>query len=274
MSCFLVNLLRIFVKFFTIQNITLPIVKTIFIVVQLFEIMSNINTDNKNIKRQIDKFQKSGNIQKAIEACQSAILENENDAELHIKLGDLYMEWHLDIHQIRQYTDEAITEYQRALESCMNSSSVYYKLGMAFYYKRELDKAINYFKLALEFDTKLSEAHFMIAEVFMKKGDFLEAIESAQRAIDIAPFSSSRAYFLIYNVMLHSAKSKWYQKYPKLLMSFITLPFDKYARVEFLKRLSYLKFLPILLKTSLLKMTTPHRLNLTDIRLFLPVETF
>ena len=214
--------------------------------------MSRVNIDTKKIKKQIDKFQKSGNIQKAIDTCKDAISENGNDADLHIKLGDLYMEWQLDIHQIRQYIDEAITEYQLALESCMNSTEIYFKLGMAFYYKRELDKAINYFKLALEYDKNLAEAHFMIAEIFLKKGDFIEAVESAQRAIDIAPLSSSRAYFLLYNVMSLSRKTKWYHTYPKLIASFLTLPFDKYAKKEFVKRLSYIKFLPVLFRTSLM----------------------
>ena len=214
--------------------------------------MSNTNINNKRIKKQIDRFQKSGNIQKAIEACQSAISENENDAELHIKLGDLYMEWHLDIHQIRQYVDEAITEYQRALESCMNSSEIYYKLGMAFYYKRELDKSLNYFKLALEYNPNQAEVHFMMSEIYMKKGDIVEAFESAQNAVDIAPFSSSRAYFIMFNIMSLSNKVKWYEKYPKLLASFCTLPFDKYARKEVFKQLSYLKFIPVIIRTSMM----------------------
>ena len=212
--------------------------------------MSNVNTNNTKLKKEIEKFQKSGNIQKAIETCKGAILEDENNAELHIKLGDLYLEWHLDIHQIKQYVDEAITEYQRALESCVDSAEIYFKIAMAFYYKRELDKAINYFKLALEHNTKLAEAHFMIAEIFMKKGDFLESKESALRAIEIAPFSSSRAYFLVYNLLSLSSKSTWYSKYSKLMASFLTLPFDKYALKEVAKKISYIKFVPTLLKTS------------------------
>lgn len=214
--------------------------------------MSSINTDSKNIKKEIDKFQKSGNIQKAIETCQGAIMQDENNAELHIKLGDLYMEWHLDIHQIKQYVDEAITEYQRALETCVDSAEIYFKIAMAFYYKRELDKALNYFKLALEYNTKLSEAHFMIAEIFMKKGDFLEASESAQRAVETAPFSASRAYFLSYSILSLSNKAKWYQKYSKLIASFLTLPFDKYAIKQVMRQISYLQFVPVLLKTSIM----------------------
>ncbi len=213
--------------------------------------MNNIKTDKK-IKKAIDKFQKSGNIQKAIEACQGAISQDENNAELHVKLGDLYMAWHLDIHQIRQYTDEAITEYQRALESCVNSAEIYFKIAMAFYYKRELDKAINYFKLALEYDTKLAEAHFMIAEIFMKKGDFVEAIESVENAIKIAPLTSSRAYFLKYNLLALSNKTKWYEKFAPLAASIFTLPFDKYALKEVRRKLSYLQLMPTLLKASIM----------------------
>ncbi len=211
--------------------------------------MSSI-TDSKKIKKEIDKFQKSGNIQKAIETCLGAISQNENDAELHIKLGDLYMEKHLDIRQIQQYADEAITEYQRALESCVDSAEIYYKIAMAFYYKRELEKAVNYFKLALEHNTKLSEAHFMIAEISMKKGDFTEAKESAKYAVEIAPFRSSRAHFLLYNILTLSNKNKWYQKYFHLLAALFTLPFDKYALKETFRRLSYLQFVPVLIKIS------------------------
>lgn len=214
--------------------------------------MSNTDIQNKKIKAEIDKFHRSGNIQKAIETCRGALSNDENNVELHIKLGDLYMEWHLDIHQIKQYADDAITEYQRALESCVNSAEIYFKIAMAFYYKRELDKALNYFKLALEHDTKMSEAHFMIADVFMKKGDFIEAIESAENAIKISPLTSSRAYFLIYCIQSLGNKTKWYKKLSKLLASFATLPFDKYAMKEVGRKISYLQFLPTLIKTSIM----------------------
>ncbi len=88
--------------------------------------MNNTATENKKINKEIDKFQRSGNIKAAIETCKSAISQDENNAQLHIKLGDLYMEWHLDIHEIKPYIDEAITEYQRAVESYMDSAEIYY----------------------------------------------------------------------------------------------------------------------------------------------------
>ena len=214
--------------------------------------MSNVKTDNKKLNKEIDKFQRSGNIQKAIETCKNAISLDENNADLHIKLGDLYMTWHLDIHEIKQYVDDAITEYQRALESCVDSAEIYYKLGNAFYYKRELDKALNYLKLALEYNTKMPEAHLLIAQIFMKKGDFIEAMESAQNAAAIAPFSSARAYLIMANLLTFNKNSKWYQVWWRMIQFTVTMPFDKAGRKEFCKHLSYIKFLPTLIKISLM----------------------
>ncbi len=213
--------------------------------------MDKININNK-LKKEIKKFQKSGNIQKAIETCRTAIMNDENDAELHIKLGDLYMQNHLDIHQIKQYADEAITEYQRALESCVDSSGLYCKIGMAFYYKRELEKAYNYFKLAAEHNPKSSEAYYMLAEIAMKKGDFAEAEDNALQAVKIAPLSSSRAYYLIYGMMALSDRYNRIDRYLKLIQSVITLPFDKEAVKEAVRKLSYLQFVPSLLQASVI----------------------
>ncbi len=213
--------------------------------------MSTTKIQNKKIKKEIDKFQKSGNIQKAIDTCRGALALDENNAELHVKLGDLYMEWHLDIHQVKQYADEAITEYQIALETCVDSSEIYFKIAMAFYYKRELDKSINYFKLVLEHNTKMSEANFMLAEIFMRKGDFIEAVEYADKAIKSAPFSSSRAYFLKYCIQSLSDKTSRFQRAKNLIASFLSLPFDKYAMKEVGRNLSYLKFAPDIIKISI-----------------------
>ena len=106
-----------------------------------------MKTDN-NIKK-IDKLAKSGQIQKAIEYCQSILLKEPSNTALCVRLGDLYMDWHLDVYQAKQYIDEAITQYQRAAESLIDDPSIYYKIGFAFYHKGELDRAINYFNLAL-----------------------------------------------------------------------------------------------------------------------------
>src|SRR3989339_456880 len=97
--------------------------------------------ENKEIRVQLDKMHKDGQIKRAIELCQTALKQDPTNPDLHIKLGDLYLDKHLDIHQAKQCLDDAITEYQRALESNINSPEVYLKLGIAEYHKGDFDKA-------------------------------------------------------------------------------------------------------------------------------------
>ncbi len=210
----------------------------------------NNTQEQRTLKEKINKFHKSGNIQKAIETCQFALLNDATNADLHVKLGDLYLEWHLDIYQARQYVDEAITEYQRALETYIDSAEIYYKIGIAFYHKNELDKAINYFELALERDSKMSKAYYMIAEACMKKGRFTEAIQLAEKAVKMSPLVSSRTHFLLFNIYkLISFKNykTTLKSYFELFLSFLTLIFDREALKDVFRKLSYIKFIPMLL---------------------------
>ena len=61
--------------------------------------------------------------------------KDPTNADLHLRLGDLYLAWHLDIYSSCQYIDEAITEYQIALESYIDSYDIYYKIGRAQFLK-------------------------------------------------------------------------------------------------------------------------------------------
>ena len=211
----------------------------------------NTTEDIQSYKRDIDRFYKNGNLQKAIECCQFALSNDPTNADLHVRLGDLYMEWHFDIHQARQYLDEAITEYQRALETYMDSGEIYFKIGMAFFYKNEIDRAINYFNLAIEKNEKMAIAYYMIASCHTKKAHFQDALEFAEKSIKLAPFASSRAHFLIFNllrVMSVKGFKVSMRRNSELLLSVLTLPFDKEALKNVFKTLSYLSFLPMLLK--------------------------
>lgn len=91
-----------------------------------------------------------GEIQKAIEYCQSVLIQEPSNPELNIRLGDLYMDWHLDVYQAKQYIDEAIVQYQKAMETLLDNGEVYYKIGFAFFHKGELDRALNYLKWHLK----------------------------------------------------------------------------------------------------------------------------
>ena len=78
--------------------------------------------NTKELDKKINKEYKVGNVKSAIELCQIGLQEDPTNADLHVRLGDLYLAWHLDIYNSCQYIDEAITEYQIALETYIDSA--------------------------------------------------------------------------------------------------------------------------------------------------------
>ena len=110
------------------------------------KLMDSEDTDNTKI---INKMHAQ------IERCKIDLQKDPSNPELHVRLGDIYIKWHLDIYNAGQYVDEAITEYQRALESYINSAEIYFKIGQAQYFKGDLDKAINYLNTAINKNPKL-----------------------------------------------------------------------------------------------------------------------
>lgn len=208
-------------------------------------------SNTKELTRKINKEYKTGNVKSAIELCQIGLQEDPTNADLHIRLGDLYLAWHLDIYNSCQYIDEAITEYQRALETYIDSDEIYFKIGQAHYFKGDLDKAINYLSTAISLNEKLGKAHYLLAESYTKKARFSDALVSAKTAIKVMPLHNSCAHWLLSNLYrvssVRSFKNALLSKF-ELLLSILTLPFDKIAIGNVLKTLSYIKFLPMLIK--------------------------
>lgn len=209
-----------------------------------------MKSETEELKK-INKIYQKGDVQKAIELCQIGLQNDPTNADLHIRLGDLYLAWHLDIYNSSQYVDEAITEYQRALETYMDSAEVYFKIGQAQFFKGDLDRAINYLNIAIKNDEKHSKSYYLLAETYAKKARFADATIYAKKSIKLMPLRNSCAHFLLYNLYKLSSyknfkislKSKF-----ELILSFLTLPFDKHAIKNVLRTISYFKFLPILMK--------------------------
>lgn len=199
----------------------------------------------------INKIYQKGDVQKAIELCQIGLQNDPTNADLHIRLGDLYLAWHLDIYNSFQYVDEAITEYQRALETYIDSAEIYFKIGQALFFKGDLDKAINYLNMAIKKDEKYAKAYYLLAETYTKKARFTDAIAFAKKAIKYNPCRASCSHFLLYNLYKISAfrnfKTSVKSKF-ELFLSILTLPLDGQAIKNVARTLSYLKFMPILMK--------------------------
>lgn len=206
---------------------------------------------DKLLEKKINKEYKTGNVKSAIELCQLGLQTDPTNADLHVRLGDLFLEWHLDIYNSCQYIDEAITEYQRAMETYIDSAEIYYKIGRAQYFKGDLDKAINYLNMAISKNEKYAKAYYLLAETYTKKARFIDAIMNAKLAVKYKPFRNSCAHFLLYNLYRVSSykciKTTLKSKF-ELLLSWLTMPFDGLALKNVLKTLSYAKFLPLMFK--------------------------
>ena len=53
---------------------------------------------DKLLEKKINKEFKTGNVKSAIELCQIGLQSDPTNADLHVRLGDLFLAWHLDIH--------------------------------------------------------------------------------------------------------------------------------------------------------------------------------
>ena len=209
--------------------------------------------DIKKIEKTINNYTKKGEIQQAIEYCQNLISKGNVDTNLHIRLGDLYLDWHLDIYQSKQYIDEAITEYQKAAEILIDKGEIYYKIGKALYCKGELDKAINYFNIAIEKNADIAQCHYMISNCLKKKDRFQDALEHVELGLKHAGLKSSRLYyskFRLLNALYFKNDNIKFNAYCALLLSYLTLPFDKEAKDSLKDKVKWLKMIPVLCKAD------------------------
>lgn len=197
-------------------------------------------TNLKEINKKIDKFKDKGDIQKAIEYCQSVLLQEPQNPELNIKLGDLYMDWHSRSRNFDYYIDEAIVQYQKACENSLNNGVAYYKIGYAFYCKGELDRALSYLELAIKNGGNKAQSHFMIANVYKKKERYADALEEVDKALKCSFLSTSRIHYLkhrLLRIAFFAKKDSKFKSITELLMSYLTLPFDKEAIKDVLRKL-------------------------------------
>lgn len=204
-----------------------------------------------DIKTQLDRMKKKGHLNKAVELCQSAIKSDPTNPDLHIRLGDLYLEWHLDINQAKYYIDDAITEYQRALEFNINSALIHYKIGLVLYYKGELDKAASHLNISLQHNDKMSESYYILSKIYILKGRYTEAGEYAQQSIKTGGLKTARAHFIIHFILNAKTNLSFRQKTKanwNFLIGLLKLTFDKTAQRDIFIKLSNLKFLPIFMK--------------------------
>ena len=209
----------------------------------------------QQLEKKIKKTYKAGDLKGAIELCQTCLQTDPTNADLHVRLGDLFLAWHIDISNSCQYIDEAITEYQRALETYIDSSLIYFKIGQALFYKGDLDKSLNYLNTSLQKNDKYSNAYYIIAQIYAKKARFQEAIDYAKKAIKCSPIRTSSARYLLaslYEVSTYKAGIRKILAKFEYILAILTFPFDTVSIGYVSKVFANMRFFPALFKAYIL----------------------
>jgi tetratricopeptide (TPR) repeat protein len=83
--------------------------------------------------------------------------------------------------------DEAIAQYQRALEIKPDDDEVHYNLGNVFLQLGRMDEAIAHYQKALAINPNYAKAHNNLGTAFRQQGRLEEAITQFQKALEIKP---------------------------------------------------------------------------------------
>jgi len=98
--------------------------------------------------------------------------------------------------QNRGMLDEAITFYQKTIESNPKHSKALFNLGVALQKKGLIDKAILYYEIAIGINQDFVEAHHNLGVAYNEQGLFDEAIICFQRTVQIKPDHAGAYYNL------------------------------------------------------------------------------
>ncbi len=83
--------------------------------------------------------------------------------------------------------DEAIEQYETALQLNPDYKEAHNNLGLAFADKGWVDKAIEQYQIALKLDFNVAEAHYNLGSAFFNKGWIDKAIEQWEIALRLSP---------------------------------------------------------------------------------------
>ena len=142
-------------------------------------------------------YQRNQVWQNKITLWSDVVKKSPGKARPHFNLGAAFSEQKRD--------EEAIPQYQRALEINPNLAQPHINLGEALERHNKIEEAAEHYRAALQIKPDLPEAHNNIGSILAKQGRTEEAIQSYQNALKIRPHYAL-AHFNLAHALVENGK--------------------------------------------------------------------
>ena len=109
----------------------------------------------------------------------TTLARNPDSSLAHNNLGNFFLQ--------NGRGDEAVEQFQKALEIEPRYALAHNNLGAAFYQLGQVDEAVTHYQKALEIEPRYAQAHNNLGIVLFQKGRVDEAIAHFQKALAIQP---------------------------------------------------------------------------------------
>lgn len=109
--------------------------------------------------------------------------------------------------------DQKIKKAQKALEKNYNNPKTHTYLGILYEKRGLINQAEKHYRIAIELDSKFSEALINLGNLYLKQKDYASAIQILQKAIEADP-NNSKIHFLLATVYREA------KQYPQALLHY------------------------------------------------------
>lgn len=131
----------------------------------------------------------------AIDCIDKSLEIDSNNSECYYLKANTLIELYNINKETENYLKDAIDNYEKSIELNPNDADYYIGLGNAYYFHKNMRKALNCFKKTIELNPNKADAYNGIGQVYNdKRGikkDYEKAIENYNKAIELDPNNAS-----------------------------------------------------------------------------------
>jgi len=154
----------------------------------------------------------------AIDYGEKAVTLDPKYAEAYYLLTEIYNRTHWTIREVEslnkfiQLVEDNQLESKRIYEKV---SKAYFRLGYAFYSKKEFEQAIEYFNSSVEYNPDLLEAHLYLVQVYYDRGEIGLSLDECEEVLRIDPRNKEISWFIKKNEQSQKYGREAYENYER-----------------------------------------------------------